>query len=131
MSTNASGVPDLLRRFTPMSHCLSLTVRGFHVSLQTNDAELAAAMKRAGEAQTDDSQRRPLLMSLIRDGDAPPGSAQVTLLAPWPLVTLLLGTGTVLTLDCERRELIGFLAPAVPAERVIDDLLPLLLDHVP
>jgi hypothetical protein len=40
------------------------------------------------------------------------------------------GTHTVLVLDCERREILGFLASSISAERFADELLPTLLDRL-
>jgi hypothetical protein len=128
MSANGTGVPDLLRRFTPAPHCVRVRFRQFDINLQTNDAELAVAMEPAVGAQTKGSNPPSLLMRVIRDDEAPSSSSQLTRVTCGPLVTLLLGAGTMLTMDCERYELLGFLAPAVPVERVLEELLPLLLD---
>jgi hypothetical protein len=69
----------------------------------------------------------PLQAKIIRDYDAPPDGSHVTIISAPPLVSLFVGTGTVLTLDCARRELVGFLASSVTAERLFDELLPLIL----
>jgi len=130
MNANGPGVPDLLRRFTPTPHSVHVSFRQFEISLQTNDAELAVAMELAGEPRTNDRQGLLLLARIIRDYEAPEDSSQLTLLSHGPLLTLVLGTGTMLTMDCGRRELMGFLAPAVPTQRVLDELLPLLLDRL-
>ena len=51
----------------------------------------------------------------------------VVVISAWPLVTLLAGTGTMLALDGQRREILGFLSSAVSAEQFVNELLPILL----
>jgi hypothetical protein len=130
MSNGSAGVPDLLRRFAPAPYCASLAIGDAAIELRTNDVDLLAAMRRAALAHTNGQHATSLFVKVIRDCDAPSVGSQLTLLSAWPLATLLLGTGTVLTIDCERHEIVGFLAPAVAAERFVHELLPMLLDFL-
>ena len=129
MNDAVIGVPDLLRRFVPTPHSAIVTVRDIEVTLQTNDPEFVSVMQSAPAASEVPHPKR-LLMTLVRDDTAPSGDSYLTFLPLWPLGTLSLGQGTVLAIDCERREVIGFIANPVAAERVANELFPILLDFL-
>lgn len=123
------SVPDLLRRFSPTPHCARVHIAGCGAVLRTNDLDLRAAMQAEGGAARD-LAITSLSITVIRDFDAPSAGTQSTLLEAFPLVTLLVGTGTTLTLDLERREIIGFVAPNVATEHFAEELLPILVEYV-
>ncbi len=131
MSAAQTGVPDLLRRFAAAPHCASVVVDGCSILLHTDDIELIATAQRKSTNAARVPEREPLLAKVIRDDDAPQDGEDIIVMTAWPLATLLLGRGTSLTLDCERREILGFLAPNVTAEQVVTQLLPKLLKQVP
>jgi hypothetical protein len=130
VSTTETNVPDLLRRFAPAPHRARVVIGEIEFAVQSNDPEVVAAIQRAGFGGRKERHSTVLAMKVIRDRCAPRDSSNLTILSSWPLTTLLIGTGTVLTLDCERCEIMGFLAPTVPADRFVDELLPLLLDRL-
>ncbi len=130
MSTAGIGVPDLLRRFAPAPHCASTVIGSVELELHTNDATLIAALRRAGSPDKSGGSAASLELKVIRDCDAPSGGSDVTVLSAWPVTVLLIGAGTILALDGERREILGFLAPAVTADRLVHELLPILLDYL-
>jgi len=123
------AIPDLLRRFVPTPHETAAVIGDLKIRLQSNDIELLAAMHPAATNNTNDKgATASLLMRLIRDDEAPSDTSRLVLLSSGPLITLFVGIGTVLTLDCERREISGFVAASIPAARVVTELLPMILD---
>ena len=126
MSATTGSIPDLLRRFAPAPHCASAMIGDIELELHTNDATLVAALRRAGTRNKNEGPAGSLRVKVIRDCDAPSGGSDETILSAWPLNILLVGTGTMLAMDCERREIIGFVAPAITGERFLQLLLMLL-----
>jgi hypothetical protein len=127
VSEGLTSIPDLLRRFVEAPHSADVAVGDIAVTLQTNAPDLVSAMLR-GQADAKEPCTTQLCMRLIRDDAAPSGGLYPTFLSSWPLGTLLLGPGTVIAIDCERREIMGFIADSVPAERVLRELIPMLFD---
>jgi hypothetical protein len=130
MSTASIRVPDLLRRFAPAPHCVSAVIGDIELELHTNDATLSAALQRAGTPSRSGESAVSLDLKVIRDCDAPSGGSDVTVLSAWPLTMLLMGAGTMLVMDSERREILSFLAPAITADRFVHELLPMLLEYL-
>jgi hypothetical protein len=129
VSEENTSIPDLLRRFVAAPHSAEVAVGNIAVTLQTNDPGLVSAMLRAHDDDKGPYTSR-LFMRLIRDDAAPSGALSQTFLSSWPLGTLALGPGTVIAIDCERREVIGFIADSVPADRVVKELIPTLFDFL-
>jgi hypothetical protein len=121
------SVPDLLRRFISTPHRARVLLGDAELAAETNDLALLIVMRQAATAESNDRLRRTLRMKLVRDPDAPCDCTHVTVIRAWPLLTLLAGTGTVLSLDLERDEILGFVAADVSAERIWEELLPMLL----
>lgn len=119
-------VPDLLRRFAPTPHVAEVTIGVFSLTVQTDDRRIIAAMQQTSVAEDKSSSLNSIMVRVVRD-DVPMGDAKVLLISAPPLITLIVGTGTTLTLDCERREMLGFLSRSISAERFSGELLPLLL----
>lgn len=123
-------VPDLLRRFVPTPHHLDLLFMGLPLSVQTNDLDLLDQMQSASQAR--DSEVPPaLLLKVIRDHDVVNDSTDRTLISAGPLVTMTIGGCSVLMLDCERREILGFLSACVTSDIFISEFLPSLLARIP
>lgn len=131
MNTQYEAIPDLLRRFTPTPCLADLVLEGVPLAVQTNDPQIITEMQRGRIQEVNVAFPRCVVARIVRDHDAPAGGSESTLLSAGPLVTLVVGTGTTLALDCERRELLGFLAPSVSPERLVRDLLPMLLKRFP
>jgi hypothetical protein len=127
VSEGITSIPDLLRRFVAAPHSADVAVDNIAVTLQTNDPDLVSAILRA-HADDESPCTTRLCMRLIRDDAAPSGGLYPTFLSSWPLGTLSLGPGTVIAIDCERCEIMGFIADSVPAERVVRELIPMLFD---
>jgi hypothetical protein len=122
-------VPDLLRRFTPTPYHLNLLMAGVSLSLQTNDSDLLAHMRNAAQAWN--SELNPLfLLKLIRDYDVVTDAMDITMLSAGPLVTITVGSRSIIVLDCERHEILGFLSASITPAMFINELLPLLLHHM-
>jgi hypothetical protein len=126
METN---VPDLLQRFATAPHRAQVVIGTIEIAVQSNDPDVIAAIQRACISGGSERYSTFLAMKVIRDRSAPHDGSNLTVLSVGPLTTLLVGTGSVLTLDCERCEILGFLAPPVSADRFVNELLPLLLDR--
>lgn len=121
------SVPDLLRRFAPTPLIAVASLDNTRIVLQTNDPALVSAMQPSAPDLTVRPQQRRLSMKIVRDKEAPTTDAEITIIEQWPLTTLLAGLGTILILDHQRSELLGFLAPSVTTERFFLEMLPLLL----
>jgi hypothetical protein len=130
VSSAETGVPDLLRRFAPTPHSTRVLMNDVEIEFHTDDVEIVARMQPRTCDSISSGSHTLLLAKVVRDQDAPPGDSGVTIISAPPLTTLLVGTGTVLVLDCERREVLGFLASSVSAARFVDELLPTLLDRL-
>lgn len=127
MSTPQEAVPDLLRRFVSTPHFADVVLEGIPLSVQTNDLQIVTEMQRSTSQEVNLQFSRAVLVRVIRDHDAPVQNSEITMLSAGPLVTLVVGTGTALALDCERREILGFLSSSVSPERLVRELLPILL----
>jgi hypothetical protein len=114
--SSGSVIPDLLRRFVAAPHLCNFFAGGTSVRLETNDPSIITALRSVTAFLSDENGKAPYYWKLIRDEAAPCGGRQVTILSSGPLNTLLLGTGTAIAIDRERREVLGFIAPDVPAE---------------
>lgn len=139
---NTNTAPDLLLRFVPTPHVFSFCRDDVHLRIETNDLNIALAVRKFCMLPSKGEQQTVLLWKFIRDRMAPPGdmelttraiafqniSNRLTTLSDGPLRTLLLDTGTMITFDRERHEILGFLAPEVTAEQLVMTLIPLLID---
>jgi hypothetical protein len=128
MSAGEGGVPDLLRRFVPVPYRTSVEIGNIHLDLQSNDGGLLAAMQWAFRTPTNGRPATSWFMKVIRDDDAPSGDSELTVLSAWPVTTLLLGTGTILAIDCERRQVLGFMAASLSDRQFVNELLPIVLE---
>ncbi len=127
MNTLTSAIPDLLRRFVPTPHTQTVDTGDIVVRLETNDIDIVSETQRLGTTLKDADSREVLLLKVVRDPDAPRDEGEVTVLSAPPLFTIYRGTGTVLALDCERREGVGFVAPDLSARYFVTSLVPLVL----
>lgn len=125
---NTNTAPDLLLRFVPTPHVFSFCRDDVHLRIETNDLNIALAVRKFCMLPSKGEQQTVLLWKFIRDRMAPPGDMELTTLSDGPLRTLLLDTGTMITFDRERHEILGFLAPEVTAEQLVMTLIPLLID---
>lgn len=127
MSTQQEAVPDLLHRFTPTPYFAEVVLEGIPLAVHTNDPQIITEMQKGRSHEINLQFSRAVLVRVVRDQDAPVKNSEVTMLSAGPLVTLLVGTGTMLALDCERREVLGFLSSSISPERLVRELLPILL----
>jgi len=125
------SVPDLLRRHIATPYISTVFTDGGLVTLETNDMELSNTIRhelsRGRKHRPRHSESGPQHWKLIRDDAAPRGGDEITVLAAMTLQTLLFGNGTIITVDRERREVLGFIAPDVTRPVFSTDLLPLIL----
>jgi len=120
--------PDLLRRFTPAPYEAFATIGDISVQVQTNDLDIVSEMQRLCSCRTTRGSGNCLLLTVIREDGALEEEAEPTVISGWPVTTVLLGTRTVLALDTERCELLGFLSNSIPARQFAAQVLPLILD---
>ena len=135
MSCDTAAAPDLLQRFAPTPHVFIVRRSDGHAGreagsetrIESNDRKIALALRRLCGQPTGGGGGTVALWKILRDRRAPRGGGESTILADGPLRTLLLGAGTILTFDRERREVFGFLACGVTPQELVNTLLPLLL----
>jgi len=130
MSRGSTLAPDLLRRFVPAPHVSNVFAGDTCVRLETNDPSIVAAMPNVTASSAEENAEVSYFWKLIRDEEAPCGGREVTIFSFGPLSTLLLGAGTVIAVDRERREVLGFIAPDVGAKELVTSWLPLILNFL-
>jgi hypothetical protein len=127
MSGGNTFVPDLLRRFVPARHVSNVLAGDTSVRLETNDPSIIEAMAKITALPSQENGGHSYFWRLIRDEETPCGGQEVTILSSGPLSTFLLGVGTMIVVDRERREVLGFIAADVGEKELITRCLPLLL----
>jgi hypothetical protein len=126
MSSGNTAVPDLLRRFVHAPHVFNVFAGDTRVRVETNDPSIVEAMRSVTAPPSHENQDPPYFWKLIRDEAAPCGGREVTILSFGPLSTVLIGNGTVIAIDRERREVLGFIAPDVPTRQFVEGWLLLI-----
>lgn len=127
MNTETTLVPDLLRRFVATPNISMFLIGNSCAQLETNDQLLASTIQRATVYCETEHAEETSHWKLIRDEQAPCGGREVSVLSAGPIGMLLVGAGTVIAVDRERREVLGFIAPDISGEEFIDFVLPLIL----
>ena len=128
MSIETCHVPDLLRRFVPTPHSCVFRIGNSYARLKTNDPTLADTIQKAKVCRGKSDAPEGSEWKLIRDNQAPCGGREVSSFSAGPIGTLLLGPGTLIAVDRERREILGFIAPDISGEEFAAIALPLILD---
>jgi hypothetical protein len=127
MKANGPTVPDLLRRFVETPYAVSFALDDVMVRIETNEFAIVnkmhSAMVTRNGLVTEFSYWK-----LVRDESAAGDGDELTILSEGPLSTLLSGTGTVITVDRERSEVLGFLARDLSVEKFVTTLLPIILE---
>jgi hypothetical protein len=126
MKAESSGVPDLLRRFVETPYAVSFTSDGATVRIEANDFALVNKIHGAIVLQNGFGAEI-LTWKLIRDEAIPCNGRGLTILSLGPLSVILAGTGTVIAIDRERREALGFIAANVSSDEFVTALLPIVL----
>ncbi len=129
MITVEDNLPDLLHRFVSTPYQVRTTISGIDVILQTNDLDIVSEMQKARTSYANGGYGPFLSAKIIKDYVASGVGTDTILLSAWPLVTILVGTATMITLDCDRREVLGFIASSVSAERFVHELFSMLLNN--
>lgn len=127
MNIETTLVPDLLRRFIATPHVSILCIGDTCARLETNDLILASTIQGAIVCQEKSDAQEDSDWKLIRDEQAPCGGREVSVLSADPIGTILLGLGTIVAVDRERREVLGFIAPDISGEEFAAIALPLIL----
>ena len=127
MSPETSHVPDLLRRFVATPNSSVFRIGSTYARLETNDPTLADTIQSATVCQENSDAQKDSDWKLIRDEQAPCGGKEVSVLSATPIGTVLLGPGTVIAVDRERHEVLGFIAPDISGEEFAAIALPLIL----
>jgi hypothetical protein len=102
-----------------------------YARLETNDPVLAGAIQSATARCEIDTGNGPSRWKLIKDEQAPSGGREITVLSAGPIGILLFGFGTVIAADRESREILGFVATDLSAEKFVTIVLPLVLELLP
>jgi hypothetical protein len=124
MTVPPTGVPDLLRRFAPAPYGAIIGAGDTVLRVETNDPTIISEMQKVEVQQSLRNCGGLLFLKVIRDKDAPCDGGTVTMLSAYPLFTLHVGVGTMIVLDCERQEAMGFLSSEVAAEEFAYRLFP-------
>jgi hypothetical protein len=124
MTITTEGVPDLLQRFVATPFSTKIFIDGVEIALQSN-IDLADIDGLSAPLSNDSADK--LCATIVRDAEAPADECGVTIIKAWPVATVLIGSGTVLALDCGRSQLIGFLAPTLSMTRFVSEFLPMLV----
>ena len=127
MNTETTLVPDLLRRFVATPNISMFRIGNSCARLETNDQLLASTIQGATVCCEAEHAEEASHWKLIRDEQAPCGGREVSVLSAGPIGTLLVGAGTVIAVDRDRREVFGFIAPDLSGEEFIDIVLPPIL----
>lgn len=122
--SNSTDAPDLLRRFIPTPVKAMYRVGGVRVMVQTNDFTLLPALPLEADHARPGEQN--LEWTLIRDVDSHGLLEPPTFLISGTLTVVVMGTACLLGLDCERRELLGFIGADIDARTHQEFLVPLL-----
>ena len=128
MIPETSHVPDLLRRFVATPNSSVFRIGSTYARLETNDPTLNDTIQSATVCRENSKAQEDSDWKLIRDEQAPCGGKEVRVLSATPIGTVLLGPGTVIAVDRERREVLGFIAPDISGEEFAAIVLPLILD---
>jgi hypothetical protein len=123
VKTDSPIVPDLLRRFVETPYTESFMSGDTTIQVETNDPAMISGMRYALSSQSG-FETDLLAWKLVRDEAAPSVGKELTVLRSGPLSILRLGMGTLVAVDHERREVMGFIAPDLSAEEFATVLLP-------
>jgi hypothetical protein len=97
------------------------------VRLETNDPDIAGAIQNLTACCETMNDEGASHWRLIRDEQAPCGGRALSVFSGGPIAILLFGCGTVIAVDRERREVLGFVAADLSAEECATIVLPLVL----
>jgi hypothetical protein len=120
--------PDLLRRFVPTPYVFSNGDGPNRLDVESNDLEIALAIRQASLAQRRGKRAGALLCKLIRDLADLVDRSEITIISSGPLRVMYRGRATILIYDQERSELFGFVARNVEVEELVSSLIPGLLN---
>jgi hypothetical protein len=122
MNVQSGQLPDLLRRFTETPHAFCTEEGDNSLRVETNDPAILVEF-------VSQIERFPRSYSwkIIRD-DTMSTSRQAMALSFGPLTAVLLGAETLVIVDHERREVLGFLAADVSLREALHCLTPIFSD---
>lgn len=120
--------PDLLRRFVPTPYVFGKYDGPNRFFVESNDLEIALSVRHSVMVHGQANRTGGLTCKLIRDSAAPEDGSEMTIVSDGTLRVLYLGTGTILILDHERSELLGFIARNVRAQELVSALIPALFN---
>jgi hypothetical protein len=130
MST-ANALPDLLRRFVATPYRYKANLHSTIVMFETNDQELFTTFRSRAE------QLAGVLVSsdtawhwkVVRDPDVSQDGEATFLLSGETLSVLFLGAGTVVAIDWNQGELLGFVASNNSPQHLLDALIEIGQKH--
>lgn len=125
MARRAHYELDLLKRFLPAPYLFDLDGPGERVHIESNDLEIALALRGRHLAQP---SSEILHWAIMRDREAKAGEGTVTVVAGSDLRTLFVGSEAILFFDRGQRKLLGFIG-WIDVNYVVSVLLPLLLEE--
>lgn len=119
--------PDLLRRFVPTPYVFSKRDGDHEICVESNDLEIALAIRRSGLVLGEEDRGGGLLCKVIRDlTDSADGGAML-IVTDGALRVLQMGSATILVHDRERAELFGFIPRDLRVQELVSSLIPALL----
>ena len=130
MST-ATGVPDLLRRFTATTYSFGAVYGAAVITFETNDQVLLSAFRTRAEqlAGLLVSSQKPWHWKVVRDFDVSQDDGEIFLLGGQSLSTIFMGTGTVVAIDWTQGELLGFVAANISDHQLLDAIIAIGKQH--
>jgi len=115
---------DLLRRFVPTPLKAVYRIGSVRVLVETNDFTLLPELPL--NVASEDCNVPTLRWKLIRDDDTHGALEEPIRLSSGPLTVIGMGTGCLLGLDHDRRELLGFIGADIDARTHREYLVPFL-----
>jgi hypothetical protein len=130
MNNGIAAPPDLLRRFVPTSHISAFSIGDIRVRLETNDPAMITALQARFDSPLADCAGAQYLWKLIREEEATGSGPEITILSSLGVSTILLGTKTVVVIDYQRHEVLGFIAADISADQFVSILTPVVRDLI-
>jgi hypothetical protein len=128
----ATSLPDLLRRFVATPYRFEEVLQSTVVALETNDQGLLTGFRVRAEELAGvlaSPSDKYWYWKVIRDYDVFQEDHHRFLLDDETTSTLFLGTGTVVAIDWQRDELLGFVAAGISTQCLVDALIDLATRH--
>jgi hypothetical protein len=116
--------PDLVKRFVPTPISANVQFAGVNAFVETNDPAILDGLREFEGRPSAPGKR--FVCRFIRDENVRAPLADPTVIHQDPVLFLSMGPSCLIAIDCETRELFGFLGSAVEPSEFRGAVLPLL-----